>query len=83
MIKREPKKYLRYKNGVKGGPQNPLGARAMYLFKGEQDTQYRIHGTNAPWTIGTASSNGCIRMHNDHAIDLYNRVPIGTEVVVI
>lgn len=83
MIKREPGKYRKYRNGVKGGPQNPLGARAMYLYKGTQDTQYRIHGTNAPWSIGTATSNGCIRMVNDHAIDLYNRVAIGTKVVVI
>lgn len=83
MIKREPHKYARYADGVPGGPNNPLGARALYLYEGDQDTYYRIHGTNQPWTIGTASSNGCIRMINDHAIDLYNRTPLGTKVVVL
>lgn len=83
MIKREPEKYLKYKDGLKGGPKNPLGARALYLYKGKRDTLFRIHGTTAPWTIGSARSNGCIRMVNDHVIDLYERVPIGTKVVVI
>jgi len=83
MIRREPEKYLKYKNGLKGGPKNPLGARALYLYKGKRDTLFRIHGTTAPWTIGSARSNGCIRMVNDHVIDLYERVPIGTKVVVI
>lgn len=83
MIRREPEKYLKYKDGVKGGPKNPLGARALYLYKGKRDTLFRIHGTTAPWTIGSARSNGCIRMVNDHVIDLYQRVPIGTKVVVI
>jgi lipoprotein-anchoring transpeptidase ErfK/SrfK len=62
-----------------GGPQNPLGARAMYLGS----TLYRIHGSNEPWTIGTAVSSGCIRMRNEDVIDLYNRVNVGTKVVVI
>lgn len=83
MIKREPEKYLKYKDGLKGGPKNPLGARALYLYKGKRDTLFRIHGTTAPWTIGSARSNGCIRMVNEHVIDLYERVPIGTKVVVI
>ena len=83
MIKREPEKYAKYAGGVPGGPQNPLGARALYLYKGKRDTYYRIHGTTAPWTIGTASSNGCIRMINDHVVDLYDRVPIGARVVVL
>ncbi|MEM7291145.1 MAG: L,D-transpeptidase [Pseudomonadota bacterium] len=83
MIKREPHKYAKYAKGVPGGPNNPLGARALYLYEGNRDTYYRIHGTNQPWSIGTASSNGCIRMVNDHAIDLYNRTPIGTMVVVL
>jgi lipoprotein-anchoring transpeptidase ErfK/SrfK len=83
MIKREPHKYKKYAKGVAGGPNNPLGARALYLYKGNRDTYYRIHGTNQPWTIGTAASNGCIRMVNDHAIDLYNRTPVGTQVVVL
>lgn len=62
-----------------GGPENPLGARAMYLG----DTLYRIHGSNEPWTIGTQVSSGCIRMRNEDVIDLYNRVKVGTKVVVI
>jgi len=61
-----------------GGPDNPLGARAMYLG----DTQYRIHGSNEPHTIGTATSSGCIRMTNDDVIDLYNRAKIGATVIV-
>ncbi|MEM7067971.1 MAG: L,D-transpeptidase [Pseudomonadota bacterium] len=83
MIRREPKKYAKYAGGVPGGPSNPLGARALYLYKGNRDTMYRIHGTTQPWSIGTASSNGCIRMINDHVIDLYNRIPLGTTVVVL
>jgi lipoprotein-anchoring transpeptidase ErfK/SrfK len=62
-----------------GGPENPLGARALYLGS----SLYRIHGSNEPWTIGTAVSSGCIRMRNEDVIDLYGRVPIGTKVVVI
>ncbi|MFD0916700.1 L,D-transpeptidase [Pseudahrensia aquimaris] len=83
MIRREPQKYLKYKDGVPGGPGNPLGARALYLYKGKRDTLFRIHGTTAPWSIGRSVSNGCIRMVNDHVIDLYNRVPRGARVVVI
>jgi len=66
-----------------GGLENPLGARALYLFEGAKDTLYRIHGTNQPETIGKAVSSGCIRMLNEDVIDLYQRVPIGTKVVVI
>jgi lipoprotein-anchoring transpeptidase ErfK/SrfK len=62
-----------------GGPENPLGARAMYLGS----TLYRIHGSNEPWTIGANVSSGCIRMHNADVIDLYNRVTVGTKVVVM
>jgi lipoprotein-anchoring transpeptidase ErfK/SrfK len=69
--------------GMPGGMRNPLGARAMYLFQGEKDTLYRIHGTVEPWTIGTSVSSGCIRMINQDAIDLYQRVPVGTRVVVL
>ena len=69
--------------GVAGGPQNPLGARALYLWQGNRDTLYRIHGTNEPWTIGHSVSAGCIRMVNDDVIDLYNRTTIGTKVVVL
>ena len=83
MIRREPQKYAKYADGVPGGPGNPLGARALYLFRGKRDTLYRIHGTNQPWSIGRAASNGCIRMLNDHVVDLYNRVPVGARVVVL
>ena len=62
-----------------GGETNPLGARAMYLGS----TLYRIHGTNAPWTIGTNVSSGCIRMRNEDVSDLYERVKVGTTVNVI
>jgi len=64
---------------MKGGPDNPLGARAMYLGS----TLYRIHGSNEPWTIGTHVSSGCIRMTNDDVTDLYSRVNLGTKVVVL
>jgi lipoprotein-anchoring transpeptidase ErfK/SrfK len=69
--------------GMPGGHENPLGARALYLWQGKKDTLYRIHGTNEPWTIGKNVSSGCIRMVNDDAIDLYNQTPIGTRVVVL
>ena len=65
------------------GPQNPMGARALYLFEGNKDTLYRIHGTNQPEYIGQAISSGCIRMTNEDVIDLYNRVKMGTMVVVL
>ena len=68
---------------VSPGPQNPMGARAMYLFEGNKDTLYRIHGTNEPWKIGSNVSSGCIRIINDDVIDLYDRVGIGTKVVVL
>jgi lipoprotein-anchoring transpeptidase ErfK/SrfK len=66
---------------VAPGPQNPMGARAMYLFAGNKDTLYRIHGTNQPEYIGQAISSGCIRMTNEDVIDLYKRVKQGTVVV--
>src|SRR5215218_7649992 len=69
--------------GVPGGPSNPLGARAMYLWQGNKDTLYRIHGTNEPWTVGTSVSSGCIRMINQDAIDLYARTAAGTNVIVL
>jgi lipoprotein-anchoring transpeptidase ErfK/SrfK len=69
--------------GMPGGPGNPLGARAMYLWQGNKDTLYRIHGTVEPWTIGSSVSSGCIRMINQDAIDLYARAPLGTKVVVL
>jgi lipoprotein-anchoring transpeptidase ErfK/SrfK len=83
MIRRNPKKYLRYANGLRGGRNNPLGSRALYLYRNGVDTYYRIHGTTEPWTIGQAVSNGCIRMVNEHVEDLYERVSIGTKVVVL
>ncbi|MDP2357870.1 MAG: L,D-transpeptidase [Beijerinckiaceae bacterium] len=66
-----------------GGIDNPLGARALYLYQGKNDTLFRIHGTNEPWTIGQAVSSGCIRMLNDDVADLYNRVRVGARVVVL
>lgn len=79
MIRREKKKGRILPVHMKGGPQNPLGARALYLGS----TLYRIHGTNAPWTIGGAVSSGCIRMRNEDVVDLYERVGVGTRVVVM
>jgi lipoprotein-anchoring transpeptidase ErfK/SrfK len=66
-----------------GGPENPLGARALYLFVGNKDTLYRIHGTREPWTIGKNVSSGCVRLLNEEVADLYLRTPIGTRVVVL
>jgi lipoprotein-anchoring transpeptidase ErfK/SrfK len=68
---------------MNGGPANPMGARAMYLFNNGKDTLYRIHGTNQPEYIGQAISSGCIRLTNENAIDLYSRVKVGTPVVVL
>jgi lipoprotein-anchoring transpeptidase ErfK/SrfK len=83
MIAREPEKYRQWAGGMAGGETNPLGARALYLFKDGKDTLYRIHGTNEPWSIGEAVSSGCIRMMNQDVIDLYQRIPDGTKVVVL
>ncbi|MGQ4273990.1 L,D-transpeptidase [Terrihabitans sp. B22-R8] len=82
MIRREPERNAQWAGGMEGGPQNPLGSRALYLFQGNRDTLYRIHGTSEPHTIGTAVSSGCIRMFAQDIIDLYQRVPTGTTVVV-
>jgi lipoprotein-anchoring transpeptidase ErfK/SrfK len=82
MIERNPKAYKKYEDGMPGGPTNPLGARAMYLFQDGRDTAIRIHGTTEPNSIGHSVSNGCLRMVNDHAIDLYNRVEMGAPVTV-
>jgi lipoprotein-anchoring transpeptidase ErfK/SrfK len=70
-------------NFVQGGPHNPMGARGIYLFQGSKDTLFRIHGTNQPEYIGQAISSGCIRMTNEDVIDLYNRVKMGSIVVVL
>ncbi|MCF7701165.1 L,D-transpeptidase [Loktanella sp. M215] len=81
MIEREPDHYAKYKDGMPGGPDNPLGARALYLFQPQiGDTFLRIHGTNKPDTIRTDVSNGCARLVNDQVIDLYDRVPVGSAV---
>lgn len=82
MIRRDPRN-RRYAGGVPGGPDNPLGARALYLYRGGRDTMFRIHGTNHPETVGLAVSSGCIRMLNHDVIDLYERVQPGSGVVVI
>ncbi|WP_417808697.1 L,D-transpeptidase [Thioclava sp.] len=82
MIERSPEHYAKYADGMPGGPQNPLGARAMYLYQNGHDTAIRIHGTTSPSSIGHAVSNGCIRMVNDHVIALFNTVPVGTPVTV-
>ena len=79
MIARERAKGRVLPVHMPGGPENPLGARALYLG----DTLYRIHGTNAPWTIGTNASSGCIRMRNEDVVDLYERVDVGTKVIVL
>lgn len=78
MIEREAKRGRNIPAFVAGGPGNPLGARAIYIG----DTEYRIHGTSEPWTIGQAVSAGCIRLVNEEVIDLYNRVQVGAVVVV-
>ncbi len=83
MIKREPERYGPLASGMAPGPTNPLGARALYLFKDGRDTLYRIHGSNEDWSIGRAISSGCIRLLNQDIIDLYTRIPNGTKVVVL
>ncbi len=83
MIRRDPGRYAKFADGVPGGPNNPLGARALYLYKDGRDTYFRIHGTTEPSSIGKSVSNGCIRMLNEHVIALYEQVPIGTPVTVI
>ena len=81
MIERKPE-LSKWKTGMPGGPENPLGARAMYLFRDGRDTLYRIHGTNDPKSIGTKSSSGCIRMFNQDVVELYRRTPVGSRVLV-
>ncbi len=73
----------KWANGMPGGPENPLGARALYLNANGVDTLYRIHGTNDPLSIGKAMSSGCVRMLNEDVADLFERVKVGTEVVVL
>lgn len=83
MIAREKKKGRILPTYMAGGPENPLGARALYLYQGGKDTLYRIHGTNEPWSIGQAMSSGCIRMMNDDVTHLYEEVKLGSRVVVL
>lgn len=82
MMRRDPRN-LKFAGGMPGGPNNPLGARALYLYRGGNDTMFRLHGTNQPQSIGHAMSSGCIRMLNHDIIDLYSRVPVGSRVVVL
>ena len=83
MIKRKPEQYGKWKDGMPGGPKNPLGARALYLYDANgNDTAIRIHGTTEPGSIGRAVSNGCIRMRNEAVMALFDQVPIGTPVYV-
>jgi lipoprotein-anchoring transpeptidase ErfK/SrfK len=83
MIRREPERNRKWAGGMPGGLDNPLGPRALYLYADGRDTLYRIHGTSEPQSIGTAVSSGCIRLFNQDIIDLFNRVPTGTPVVVL
>lgn len=82
MIRREPEVYAQYAGGVPGGPDNPLGARALYLYLGNRDTYLRIHGTPQPWSIGTSASSGCVRLVNDHVIQLAANVTTGRTAVL-
>ncbi len=82
MIAREPEVYAQYADGVPGGPENPLGARALYLYAGGRDTYLRIHGTPQPWSIGTSASSGCVRLVNDHVIQLAAAVTVGSRAIL-
>lgn len=79
MLKRKPE----LPRSMAGGPDNPLGARGLYLYRDGRDLGYRLHGTNEPWSIGFDGSSGCIRMFSEDIIDLYGRCPIGTKVLVL
>lgn len=82
MIRREPELYGPVSGGLKGGLDNPLGARALYLYRGGKDTMYRIHGTMDPSSIGKSTTAGCIRLFNQDILDLYDETPMGTNVRV-
>ncbi|MAN75806.1 MAG: L,D-transpeptidase [Rhizobiales bacterium] len=81
MIERQPE-LEEWRNGQPGGLDNPLGARALYIFQNGRDTLYRIHGTPEPWTIGTNVSSGCVRLMNQDIMDLYSRVSTGNTLIV-
>ena len=82
MLRTEPEIYGPFRRGIPGGVASPLGARALYLYRGGRDTRYRIHGTNDLTSIGTATTAGCIRLFNQDVIHLAERAPLGTQVVV-
>jgi lipoprotein-anchoring transpeptidase ErfK/SrfK len=82
MIARKPE-LARWRSGMPGGPDNPLGSRALYLYANSKDTLFRIHGTNEPASIGRAASSGCIRMLNAHIEGIYEQTPVGTKVIVL
>lgn len=82
MLRTEPEVYGPFARGIPGGVASPLGARSLYLYRGGRDTRYRIHGTNDLESIGNATTAGCIRLFNQDIIDLFERTPMGTEVVV-
>jgi lipoprotein-anchoring transpeptidase ErfK/SrfK len=83
MVAREARRGNRLPAYMPGGPDNPLGARALYLYRDGADTGYRIHGTSEPWTIGLNVSSGCIRLNNSDVTDLYERASVGAKVIVI
>ena len=82
MVKRQPE-LAKWSGGMPGGPENALGARALYLFNKHGDTGYRLHGTPEWWSIGKAMSSGCIRLMNQDIIDLYDRASVGAKVIVM
>ena len=82
MIARKPE-LEKWRGGMPGGPDNPLGSRALYLYANSKDTLFRIHGTNEPGSIGRAASSGCIRMLNAHIEGIYEQTPVGTKVIVL
>lgn len=82
MVRTQPELYGPLKGGLKGGVDNPLGSRALYLYKGGRDTMYRIHGTMDPSSVGKATSAGCIRLFNQDVMDLFDEIPNGTPVKV-
>lgn len=82
MQQRQPET-RQYAGGMPGGLDNPLGARAMYIYRDGQDTLYRLHGTREYWSIGQAVSSGCVRLINQDVIDLFGRVPVGTPILVV
>lgn len=82
MIERDPASYEQHKDGMDGGPSNPLGSRALYLYTGNRDTYLRIHGTPSPRSIGSRASSGCVRMVMAHIIGLYDQVATGSTAVL-